>query len=144
MIMNMNWNLDDYFVEIEGKFAARRGRATTISPQDWILIECWQHQGIPLAVVLGAIDEVFDQNAAQAKPVKINSLSYCQQAVEQRFAAWSENRIGAHDTEQLAPISGDDDFENWLIVNGLFSEYLTADFNRVKEIADQFEIETAK
>lgn len=144
----MNWNLDDYFVEIEGKFAARRGRSVTISPQDWILIEGWQHQGIPLHVVLAAIDEVFDRqkddHLNRRRFYSINSLSYCREAVEKRFAAWSENRVGAHEPEQLALISADEEdreidrLEFWLNTNNLYEEYLTAEFKRVKEIARQF------
>lgn len=66
-----------------------------ISTLDWALIQTWQEMGIPLHVVLRGIDRAFDQY--DAKPVKtrlVNTLFYCQQAVQENFAEYTQSRVG--------------------------------------------------
>jgi hypothetical protein len=66
-----------------------------ISPMDWALIESWKNAGIPLHIVLRAINESFDSYDARAQKFrKVNSLFYCQQAVEARFAEHRLAQVG--------------------------------------------------
>ena len=88
-------NYYSYFTEIEEHFVRRRKKHLLVSPLDWALIQTWKEMGIPLPVVLRGIDRSFDQY--EAKPVRrglVNSLFYCQQAVEQCFAEHNDSRIG--------------------------------------------------
>lgn len=80
-------NYFNYFTEVEEEFVRRRGKPLLISPMDWALVESWQNAGIPLHIVLRAINKSFDAYDSRAHPFrKINSILYCQQEVEATFA----------------------------------------------------------
>lgn len=73
---------DPYYQAIEEQFVRRRGAAMLLSPRDWSLIGEWKDAGIPLRIVLQAIENVFDAFARRAPAGRrINSLSYCRQEV---------------------------------------------------------------
>lgn len=77
----------DYFTEIESHFATRRGTPFILNARDWALMKSWSEEGIPLAVVIEAIDSVFDKQEAKGK--KVNGLNYCRHAVKE---LWDERR----------------------------------------------------
>jgi hypothetical protein len=87
----------DYFQEIEGHYAQRRGTPVVLNAKDWALMKSWSTEGIPLAVVIEAIDSVFDKNEAQGTKRKINSLSYCRHAVKEIWTERRELQIGAQE-----------------------------------------------
>ena len=86
----------DYFTEIEAHFARRRGTPFIVNPKDWALMKAWQADGIPLPVVIEAIDSVFDKQ--EAKHRKVNSLSYCKHAVKELWSERRERAIGGEDS----------------------------------------------
>ena len=73
----------DYFLEIEAHFAMRRGTPFILSAKDWTLMKSWFDDGVPLAVVIEAIDSVFEKNEASGRRKVISSLSYCKHAVKE-------------------------------------------------------------
>lgn len=88
----------DYFEQVESCFARLRGTPLLLSPKDWALLASWRAEGIPLRVVLEALESVFlarRRSAAEGTPRPILSLSYCRHAVEEAFDAWREARLGA-------------------------------------------------
>lgn len=88
---------DTYFVDIEGHFAQRRGTPFILSAKDWALMKKWRDDGVPLPVVIEAIDSVFENNETSGRKKVISSLSYCRHAVKE---IWDERRelyAGAHD-----------------------------------------------
>ncbi len=88
-------NYFNYFTEVEEEFVRRRGKPLLISPMDWALVESWKNAGIPLHIVLRAINESFDAYDARAqKHRKINSIFYCQQQVEAVFADYRLAQVG--------------------------------------------------
>src|SRR5436305_828386 len=87
---------DDYFLEIESHFALRRGTPFILSAKDWVLMKKWAEDGIPLPVVIEAIDSVFEKTAERKKVV--NSLSYCRHAVKELWEERKELQIGASTT----------------------------------------------
>jgi len=88
-------NQFDYFTDIEETFIKRRGKHLMIGPLDWALIESWQQRGIPLRIVLRAIDEVFDSIEQRAEStMNVRSLKYCSDAVERIFSEWSSAQVG--------------------------------------------------
>jgi hypothetical protein len=90
------FNYFNYFTEVEEEFVRRRGKPLFISPLDWALVESWKNAGIPLHVVLRAINEAFDAyDARQRKYRKVNSIFYCEQAVETMFADYRTSQVGA-------------------------------------------------
>ena len=73
---------DEYFRAAEEEFVRRRGAAMLLSPRDWSLIGEWKAAGVPLRVVLQAINNIFDAFERRAPAGRrINSLSYCRQEV---------------------------------------------------------------
>ncbi|HEX6179519.1 MAG TPA: hypothetical protein VF057_14240, partial [Thermoanaerobaculia bacterium] len=97
---------DDYFLEIEGHFAARRGTPFILSAKDWVLMKKWRDDGIPLPVVIEAIDAVFEKNEASGRRKVINSLSYCRHAVKELWSDRKELFVGGEEgtpEEQPAP-----------------------------------------
>lgn len=87
---------DDYFLEIESHFALRRGTPFILSAKDWVLMKKWAEDGIPLPVVIEALDTVFEK-AAERKKI-VNSLSYCRHAVKELWEERKELQIGASAT----------------------------------------------
>jgi hypothetical protein len=73
-------NYFNYFTEIERFFQTKRSTFTLLSTIDWVLIENWKEQGIPLDVVLKGIDRTFERSKSKEK---IGSLAYCAKAVAQ-------------------------------------------------------------
>ncbi len=86
----------DYFEAIEEEFIRLRGAPLLLSPADWRLAQQWRRAGIPLAVVLESIREVFARRAerAAASPEapkrRVSSLRYCRAAVEKAWAVYRE------------------------------------------------------
>lgn len=88
-------NYFNYFTEVEEEFVRRRGKQLLISPMDWALVETWKNAGIPLHIVLRAINQAFDGYDARApKYRKVNSIFYCQQQVESTFAEYRQSQVG--------------------------------------------------
>ena len=88
----------EYFTEIESHFAFRRGTPFVLNAKDWALMKGWADEGIPLAVVIEAIDAVFDKRDAESK--KVNGLSFCKYAVKELWKERKELQVGA---EAVAP-----------------------------------------
>ena len=86
----------DYFEAIEEEFIRLRGAPLLLSPADWRLAQQWRQEGIPLALVLESIREVFARRAerASASPEaskrRVGSLRYCRAAVEKAWAVHRE------------------------------------------------------
>jgi hypothetical protein len=90
-------NYFNYFTEIEDAFIRRRGKSLLLSPLDWALIEGWQERGVPLHVVLRAIETVFDGfDKQQNQNRTIKSLFYCREEVEAQFVEWKASQVGSH------------------------------------------------
>lgn len=88
-------NYYNYFTEVEEEFVRRRGSHLLISPIDWALVETWKNAGVPLHIVLRGINQAFDGYDARGRTYrKVNSMLYCQQAVEESFAEYQLARVG--------------------------------------------------
>ncbi len=98
-------NYFNYFSEIEETFIRRRGKNLLLSPLDWSLIESWKEREIPLAIVLRAINNVFDAAEAQpsARKRSIKSLMYCRDEVEAQFAEWIAHQVGNQSNAECLP-----------------------------------------
>jgi hypothetical protein len=70
----------NYFTEIERFYQSKRETFTLLSTLDWVLIENWKEQGLPLDSVLKGIERAFSRAKTKRK---INSLAYCVKAVEE-------------------------------------------------------------
>ena len=87
-------NYYNYFTEIEETFVRRRGKHLLLSPIDWAMIEAWQDRGVPLHIVIRAIESVFDGFDKNPGPRSIKGLLYCKEEVEAQFKEWTEMQAG--------------------------------------------------
>jgi len=87
-------NYYNYFTEIEDTFVRRRGKNLLLSPLDWALMEGWQERGVPLHVVLRAIETVFDGYDKNPQPRTIKSLFYCREEIEAQYKEWTDSQVG--------------------------------------------------
>jgi len=90
------------FTEIEETFVRRRGKHLLLSPIDWAMIEAWQDRGVPLHVVIRAIESVFDGFDKNPGPRSIKGLLYCREEVEAQFKEWTEMQAGK--TKDESPV----------------------------------------
>ncbi len=95
-----------YFRTIEERFGALRGSHLLLSPRDWALIASWWSDGLPLAIDLEAMEDVFAARRGAgiaARPV--NSLAYVRSEVEHRARLRREmaavRRGEAEDSQRL-------------------------------------------
>ena len=92
----------DYFTEIESHFAEKRGTPFILNAKDWALMKEWHEAGVPLPVVIEAIDSVFEKAAERNKVV--NSIHYCKHAVKELWAERRELTVGEEsETPEAAP-----------------------------------------
>jgi len=88
-------NYVNYFTEIEEHFQRCRGRPSLLSPLDWALIESFQEAGILLETALRGIDLAFEKHQRrQSTYRKVNSLSYCTQAILTEHQRLQESSVG--------------------------------------------------
>lgn len=85
----------DYFLEIESHFAARRGTPFIFSAKDWALMKSWADGGVPLSVVIEAIDRCFEKRAESKRRSTISSLTYCRHAVNELWEERKDLLVGA-------------------------------------------------
>lgn len=85
-------NYFNYFTEIERFFQSKRRSFTLLSSLDWVLMENWMQQGIPLELVLKGIDRAF---SSPKRKRQIGSLAYCVKAVEKVCEETKELRVEA-------------------------------------------------
>ena len=91
-------NYYNYFTEIEDTFVRRRGKHLFLSPLDWALIDGWKERGIPLHIVIRAIESVFDVFDRQPAGTRtIKSLFYCREEIESQYLEWLNSRVGSTD-----------------------------------------------
>lgn len=94
----------DYFLEIEAHFARRRNTPFILSAKDWALMQRWKEEGVPLPIVIEAIDSVFEKNETSGRRKVISSLSYCRHAVKELWSDRKELQVGAREeTPEAAP-----------------------------------------
>lgn len=89
-----NLNYYNYFTEIEDTFIRRRGKNLLLSPLDWAMMEGWQERGVPLHIVIRAIESVFDTFDKNPGPRTIKGLMYCREEVEAQYQEWIAMQAG--------------------------------------------------
>jgi hypothetical protein len=95
---------ETYFQEIEAHFALRRGTPFILSAKDWALMKKWYEDGVPLPVVIEAIDAVFERNETSGRKKVISSLSYCRHSIKELWQERQNLYVGAGDvTPEAGP-----------------------------------------
>jgi hypothetical protein len=96
-------NSDPYFLDIEAHFAVRRNTPFILSAKDWALMKKWRDEGIPLPVVIEAIDSVFDKNETSGRRKTISSLTYCRHAVKELWEDRKALFVGGEESPETSP-----------------------------------------
>jgi len=96
----------DYFLEIESHFAAKRATPFILNAKDWALMKKWFDDGIPLTVVIEAIDSVFEKNETSGRRKMISSLSYCRHAVKEIWQDRQDLYAGSGESAPEENVSG--------------------------------------
>ncbi len=78
-----------YYQAAEAAFIRRRGTPFLLSPRDFALLKEWRALGVPIETIEQGIEEAFSRREERAAAGRVNSLSYCRDAV---LEAW-ERRI---------------------------------------------------
>ncbi len=82
----------EYFAAGEAAFIRRRGTPFLLSPKDFALLREWRALGVPIEAVEQGIDEAFSRREEGGATGRVNSLSYCRDAV---LAAWERRAEAA-------------------------------------------------
>lgn len=86
----------EYFQEIEAHFIARRGTPFVLNAKDWAVMQKWAAEGIPLPLIVEAIDSVFDRFDAAER--QVNGLSFCKDAVKKLWKERRDLQVGASES----------------------------------------------
>jgi hypothetical protein len=83
-----------YYAAGEAAFVARRGTPFLLSPKDFALLKEWRALGIPIEAVEVGIDDAFTRREERSATGRVNSLSYCRDAVLSAWERRTETSIG--------------------------------------------------
>jgi DNA-binding transcriptional MerR regulator len=92
-----------FYAAGEAAFIRRRGTPFLLSPRDFALLKQWRELGVPIEAVEKGIDDAFSRREERAASGRVNSLSYCRDAV---LAAWerrAESAVGRGEGRDAAP-----------------------------------------
>src|SRR5512142_276920 len=81
-----------YYQAAEAAFIRRRGTPFLLSPKDFALLREWRSLGIPLEAIEQGIDDAFSRREERGATGRVNSLSYCRDAV---ISAWERRAEAA-------------------------------------------------
>jgi hypothetical protein len=81
-----------FFEAAEAAFIRRRGTPFLLSPKDYALLKEWRALGVPVEAIESGIDDAFTRREERGATGRVNSLSYCQDAV---LLAWERRAEAA-------------------------------------------------
>lgn len=84
----------DYYAAAEAAFIARRGTPFLLSPKDFALLKEWHALGIPLEAIEAGIDDAFTKREERGATGRVNSLSYCRDAILSVWERRAETAVG--------------------------------------------------
>jgi hypothetical protein len=83
-----------FYAAGEAAFVARRGTPFLLSPKDFALLKEWRALGVPIEAVEAGIDEAFTRREERGATGRINSLSYCRDAVLSAWERRADTAVG--------------------------------------------------
>jgi hypothetical protein len=125
---------ETYFQEIEAHFALRRGTPFILNAKDWALMKKWYDDGVPLPIVIEAIDTVFERNEVSGRKKVISSLSYCRHSIKELWNDRQNLYVGGGD---VSPESGPEALLDALASQLETSEVAASFAPRVRALASE-------
>lgn len=135
-MLDTRLNYFNYFTEIEETFIRRRAKHLFLSPLDWALMETWQEQGVPLHVVIRAVEQVFDNFDKNPGPRTIKGLMFCREEVEAQYEEWIKAQAGKPTEEEATSTSP---FNLSEVRDHLYGLVDSLRFNRDPALADDID-----
>jgi hypothetical protein len=83
-----------YYGAAEAAFIARRGTPFLLSPKDFALLKEWRALGIPIEAVEVGLDDAFTRREERGATGRVNSLSYCRDAILSAWERRAETSVG--------------------------------------------------
>ena len=83
-----------YYQAAEAAFIRRRGTPFLLSPRDFALLQQWRALAVPIEAVEQGIDRAFSRREERAARGRVNSLSYCADAVLEAWERRAEMSVG--------------------------------------------------
>jgi hypothetical protein len=83
-----------YYQAAEAAFIRRRGTPFLLSPRDFALLQQWRALAVPIEAVEQGIDQAFSRREERAARGRVNSLSYCADAVLEAWERRAEMSVG--------------------------------------------------
>jgi hypothetical protein len=84
----------EFYAAAEAAFIRRRGTPFLLSPRDFALLKEWRALGVPLEAIERGIDDAFSRREERGAVGRINSLSYCRDAVLSAWERRAETSVG--------------------------------------------------
>src|SRR5512132_2954321 len=84
----------EFFAAAEAAFIRRRGTPFLLSPKDFELLKEWRALGVPIEAIDQGIDDAFSRREERGAVGRVNSLSYCRDAVLLAWERRSEAMVG--------------------------------------------------
>jgi hypothetical protein len=123
-----------YFQEIEAHFALRRRTPFILNAKDWALMQEWHATGVPLPIVIEAIDTVFDRYEARGADKIPSGLRYCRHAIKE---LWTERKNLYVGTGEVTPEAGPEALLDALATQLETSEIAAPFAPRVRALASE-------
>jgi hypothetical protein len=92
-----------YYQAAEAAFVRRRGTPFLLSPRDFALLKQWRALAVPIEAVEQGIDEAFSRREEREARGRVNSLSYCADAVLEAWERRAEMSVGRGGTPGAPP-----------------------------------------
>ncbi len=83
-----------YYAAGEAAFIRRRGTPFLLSPKDFALLKQWRALGVPIEAVEQGIDDAFSRREERQATGRVNSLSYCRDAVLSAWERRADSAVG--------------------------------------------------
>jgi hypothetical protein len=83
-----------YYAAAEAAFIGRRGTPFLLSPKDFALLKEWRALGIPIEAVEAGLDDAFTRREERGAAGRVNSLSYCRDAILSAWERRAETSVG--------------------------------------------------
>jgi len=84
----------EFFAAAEAAFIRRRGTPFLLSPKDFELLKEWRALGVPIEAIEQGIEDAFSRREERSAVGRVNSLSYCRDAVLLAWERRSEAMVG--------------------------------------------------
>jgi hypothetical protein len=84
----------EYYQAAEAAFIRRRGTPFLLSPRDFAQVKEWRALGVPIEAIEQGIDDAFSRREERSARGKVNSLSYCRDAVLEAWERRSQTSVG--------------------------------------------------